>query len=242
LVRGSVVVEPGASIILAPTSRGTGSVSIGGSLANGKAKANAGNVAAILGSIIVPGGTISIATSVINPGEITTDLAPGSLLSTAGIVVPTIDSLGNPLGTVLAGGSITLTGNILGEAGAVLDVSGATGVINLPSDSVAVSSLHHAAPVATRIDSNGRSLTLSATDALFVAATARRCRRSDRARRQSLGERRRSHGLAEPAGFGHLFIGCGGARFLPRWHAQRGRGRHGQLGRFRRRLAFVRGQ
>src|SRR5262245_59402799 len=72
------------------------------------------------------GGKISIATGGAI-GGITIDLAPGSVLPTAGTLVPTLNAYGSPAGTVLPGGSITLTGGILAEPGAVVDVSGASG-------------------------------------------------------------------------------------------------------------------
>ncbi len=168
VLRGSVVVAVGASITLAPTVRGAGSVSIGGSPGGG---ASNGNTAAIFGSIIVPGGSIGIATAGQSPGELTADLAPGSLLSTAGAVVPTVDAFDRPVGKVLAGGSIVLSGNTLGEAGATIDVSGASGVVELPPDSAVTGIRLQAASAATRIDSDGGSLTLAANDGLFMAAT-----------------------------------------------------------------------
>jgi hypothetical protein len=119
-VDGSAVVAAGASIVLNPTARGTGSVVIG----TGVGLAAVG----VLGSIIVPGGKISIATDGA-VGGITINLAPGSVLSTAGTLVPTLNAYGSPAGTVLPGGSITLTGGILAEPGAVVDVSGASGTI-----------------------------------------------------------------------------------------------------------------
>jgi len=99
------------------------------------------NTSAILGSIITPGGAISIAQSS-NPAftaELQNlpyavpniDLGPHSLLSAAGTVVLVPDEHGYLTGAVLAGGTISIAGNIVAEAGAVLDVSGTSGVLDI---------------------------------------------------------------------------------------------------------------
>lgn len=93
-----------------------------------------GTTVAVLGSVIAPGGSISIsASTLIAPTQAlpNLDLGPKSLLSTAGTVVLLPDRRGYRTGTVLPGGSITVSGNIVAENGAVLDVSGTTGVLDL---------------------------------------------------------------------------------------------------------------
>ncbi|MDR3401065.1 MAG: filamentous hemagglutinin family protein [Chthoniobacter sp.] len=107
--------------------------------------------AAILGSIVAPGGSISITTNPIsattggnnlsNPaGQLlvpldatipSLNLGPHSFLSTAGTVVLLPNQRGYQVGSVLAGGSISLSGNIVAEAGSVLDVSGTSGILDL---------------------------------------------------------------------------------------------------------------
>ena len=59
------------------------------------------------------------------------DLGPHSLLSTAGTVVLVPNERGYLSGTVLAGGTISLSGNIVAEAGSVMNVSGTTGILDL---------------------------------------------------------------------------------------------------------------
>ncbi len=124
LARGDFVMGAGAAIRTDPR----GSVSI------------SGNTAAVLGSIIAPGGTITVSgknnsailelnqTGAAQPNV---DLGPRSFLSTAGTTVLTPDPRGHRTGAVLDGGKITISGNIVAEAGAVLDVSGAHDVFDL---------------------------------------------------------------------------------------------------------------
>ena len=141
------------------------------------------NTILIRGEIEAPGGTISIvggnnpalyfgSATVALP---TVDLAPGSILSAAGAINLVPNSLGYRAGSVLAGGTINVSGNIVAEAGSVLDVSGTSGILDeLPSvaggssDNLAVS-----IPVATRVDSAGGTIKLSGSQELFTDATLR---------------------------------------------------------------------
>ena len=155
-IRGDVVLHEGALIRLAPTSRGTGQVRIndGGSA----------NTAAILGSIVVPGGTIAINGGLRALGNaIDVVLGKDSLLSVKGAAVIVPDARGGRRGSVLDGGTIKLEGNILAEAGAVLDVSGISGVL----DAAGAGLSHASEPI--RIDSNGGSISLSGPR--YMAAT-----------------------------------------------------------------------
>ena len=167
VVRGDIVMETGSSLLTDP--KATVSIS--------------GNTAAVLGSITAPAGSISITGGanssnlfLSNAGEplATIDLGPESLLSTAGVTLITPNSLGFKTGSVLNGGSITLSGNIVAEGGSVVDVSGTT-------DSLDVEPGYVGAPVPTdpmtlmfvrtRIDSNGGSITFNGTQELFSDAT-----------------------------------------------------------------------
>ena len=140
------------------------------------------DTAAILGSIITPGGNISISGAVHSETIFsdaahalpTVDLGPNSFLSTAGTTLLTPDSRGFRLGRVLAGGNISISGNIVAESGAVLDVSGATDVLDLApafSGNYLTESLLGAPLVSTRVDSNGGTITLAGTQELFTDAT-----------------------------------------------------------------------
>ncbi|HVU24583.1 MAG TPA: filamentous hemagglutinin family protein [Opitutus sp.] len=169
-VRGDLVMGAGAVIRTDPK----GSVTL------------SGDTVLVQGSVIAPGGAINVSGAkdstlmFADPGhaQVTVDLAPGSLLSTAGTTVLTPDPRGLRAGSVLAGGTISVGGNIAAESGATLDVSGATGTLDLaPSYSQFASggnaSTSGLLTVATRIDSNGGSITLAGGQELFVDATLR---------------------------------------------------------------------
>ena len=167
-VRGDFVMGDGASIEV----DGLGTVAI------------SANTAEVLGSILAPGGSISVAGGG-NSGSLfsdssqalfTVDLGANALLSTAGKALLIPNALGLRSGAVLAGGSITLSGNVAARAGSILDVSGATAVLDLaPGYSVAESnaSSSGAAYIPTRVDSDGGSITLSGSQELFVDSTLR---------------------------------------------------------------------
>ncbi len=140
------------------------------------------NTAAILGSIITPGGNISISgggnTATLFSDQShalpTVDLGPSSFLSAAGTTLLTPDSRGFRIGSVLAGGDITVSGNIVAESGSILDVSGATGILDLApgfSSSSPAGSFSGALFIPTRVDSNGGSITLRGSQELFTDAT-----------------------------------------------------------------------
>jgi filamentous hemagglutinin family protein len=183
-VRGDFILGAGAQIVTGPR----GSVAI------------SGGTSAIFGSIFAPGGTISIAGAstipsndpVINPIT-TVYIGPQSVLSTAGTVVLTPDARGVRTGSVLPGGSITVSGQIVAAEGAVLDVSGASGLLDIhpaflglnanlapqvigapliPTTSGLTSPLYNFGLfVPTRVDSDGGSITLAGATQLFTDAT-----------------------------------------------------------------------
>ena len=160
-----------------------------------------GNSAAVLGSIIAPGGVLTIRGN--NLGVIlqlnttgaaqpNVDLGPHSFLSTAGATVLTPDPRGHRTGLVLDGGTITISGNIVAEAGAVLDVSGARDVFELsPAYGGAVggdglpldyanggklarsvsASLTGSRVVPMVVESNGGTISLLGSQELFTDAT-----------------------------------------------------------------------
>ncbi len=154
----------------------------------------------ILGSVIAPGGTITVVGDSRYPQNsapatafATVHLGAGSLLSTAGKTVLLQDPYGRRTGHVYAGGSLSVTGNIVAEAGAVLDVSGTSAVLDLLPEQSGVANVFTAGltqaslfpgtgvtrpvqlaqSVATQIDSNGGTLTLQGGDFLFSNATLR---------------------------------------------------------------------
>ncbi len=187
-VRGDIIIGAGSRI----QTDALGSVTLGG------------HTVAVFGSIIAPGGAISISGSSNSLSTFasrpeaelraltTVHLAAGSLLSTAGKVVLLPDRWGHRTGYVLPGGTISVSGNIYAESGAKLDVSGASGILDLPpaylglnvpmnapllgSTLVPVTSgvnlpLYAAFTVPLRVDSSGGTITLKGGQQLFTAAT-----------------------------------------------------------------------
>jgi filamentous hemagglutinin family protein len=149
----------------------------------------------ILGSIYVPGGTISI-TGVADSSKVgtasdylpTVEIGPQTVLSAAGVVVLTPNAQGYTTGNVLPGGSIAISGNIVAEAGSVINVSGASGVLDVSPlalneglDGLSVSesilnispigSFGGALMVPTGVNSNGGTITLTGGEDLFTNAT-----------------------------------------------------------------------
>ena len=165
-VRGDLVFGAGAKIETDPL----GSVALDGQTVD------------VQGSVDAPGGTISVSGAnnsdslFPNPPDnalVTVDLGPNSVLSAAGTTLLTANLYGYRTGSVLAGGTISISGNILAEAGSVLNVSGATDVLDvLPGQTgVATTALSGASYAPSRVDSNGGSITLTGGQELFSAAT-----------------------------------------------------------------------
>jgi filamentous hemagglutinin len=178
LSRGDVVLEKGAVIQAGPR----GSVSL------------SGNTALVLGSVFAPGGAITIAgrnstalEQLNNSGTALVNVQIGgqSVLSTAGTTVLLPDGRGNRVGTVLGGGTINISGNILAQSGSILDVSGAAGVLDMaPAFSTFLgaptgpmfgwnitSSLRGAPVMATPVATSGGAIALAGDQALFTDAT-----------------------------------------------------------------------
>ncbi|HWB06513.1 MAG TPA: filamentous hemagglutinin family protein [Verrucomicrobiales bacterium] len=170
LVRGQFVMGSGAAI----RSDARASVSL------------SGQTAEVLGSVYAPGGSISLrgsnTSSAPFPGasQALTTLRVGaeSILSTAGTTILTPDPRGNRTGSVLNGGTVSISGNIATEKGALIDVSGTTGELDVAPEAifrngVDNASLQGSKVVRTRIDSNGGTITLSGGQQLYADATLR---------------------------------------------------------------------
>ncbi len=119
--RGDLVMSPGSSIV----TDGLGNVSL------------RGETATIFGKVVAPGGTISVTGASAFPlsGEALTTvyLGNGAHLSAAGKPIIRENPIGWREGSVLAGGTIDVSGNIVAERGAFLDVSGSRGTIDRPA-------------------------------------------------------------------------------------------------------------
>ncbi len=180
-IRGDVVLGAGSIIRTDPR----GSVSVDG------------NTVTVLGSIYAAGGHINISGSRTSfpllfgdqtQALTTVYLGSQSVLSTAGtrLLVPDPVHLNRRLGEVLDGGEIHVAGNIAAASGAVLDASGATGVLdlqptqtnpNITYQSVVrgngLSLPYGVVTVATRVDSDGGTIHLEGGQMLASDATLR---------------------------------------------------------------------
>lgn len=179
-VRGDLAVGEGALLDAGPE----GSVSL------------SGDSVTLLGSASAPGGSIAVegrgSWPVVAQGEVVPDVArptvyigPKSFLNAAGAVVRTPNDYGYRTGSVLGGGSISVSGNIVAEAGSLLDVSGATGVLDLdpsqvdysariaPATSGLTQPLFSRTVTATRLESDAGSISLEGSEMLLVDSDLR---------------------------------------------------------------------
>ncbi|MCX6865879.1 MAG: hypothetical protein NTV46_06595, partial [Verrucomicrobia bacterium] len=166
LGRGDVVLAEGASIL----TDAKGAVSF------------SGETVTLAGSVTCPGGTISVIGALrfpsLNPDTLlpTVLLGNTAYLSTAGKVVLIENAYHRRQGQVFAGGAISVTGNIVAARGATLDVSGTSGILDLPPSSLSLdpalvnsSSGRNYVPVT--VDSNGGRITFSGSRMLYSDAT-----------------------------------------------------------------------
>ena len=176
LSRGDLVIGAGSVVETDPQTNPAGGVALSGSTVT------------VLGSVIAPGGTISItggadSTKLFTNSSTalpTVDLGPQSVLSTAGTAVYQADAFGNvpgtagylPSGEVLAGGTISVSGNIVAEAGSVLDVAGSAAVLALSPTEGGAAPAAGLVPVAltftpTQVASDAGSIELVGQQELF---------------------------------------------------------------------------
>ncbi len=182
-VRGDVVMSEGASI----TTDALGSVTM------------KGDTVSVLGSITAPSGTIKITGASKFPSldtnpqfaRTTVYLGPGSKLSTAGKTLYSPDAYGRAFGSVLPGGTISVGGNVVAMPGAVLDVSGTSGALDMhpsylnldatlttlqggrlvPLTSGLTSPLYSLLTVPVQVDSDGGAINLAGGEFLLTQAT-----------------------------------------------------------------------
>jgi len=138
LASGDLSLEEGSSIILQPklTQSGGLPVATGGSLNL------SGMMVEIPGMLSAPGGLISIsgaADLIMNDIEasrrnphVTVDLAPTARISTTGVALYSFDPkrIRSSYGSVLGGGNVSISGNIIARSGSQIDASGATGTFD----------------------------------------------------------------------------------------------------------------
>lgn len=156
-----------------------------------------GGTVAVLGRIQASGGFIDIAGASDSfplllgdqtQALTTVYLGSQSVVSTAGsrVLVPDTTTLNRRLGEVLDGGDIHVSGNIAAAAGALLDVSGASGILDLHPAQVSPSNTYLSRPgkgslsvpfslqsVATRVESNAGGIHLEGGQLLASDATLR---------------------------------------------------------------------
>ncbi len=176
--RADVVIGMGAQILTDP----------------GASIALAGDTVSVRGSLIAPAGSISIkgrATFPLPPDVpapanalATVHLGPTARLSAAGTTVLVPDAFGRRSGTIYDGGMITVYGNIVAEKGAVLNVSGTTGLLDLPptvlgatttapvpTNSGLTAPLWRVATTPMRLESDGGLIELEGAQMLLTDAT-----------------------------------------------------------------------
>ncbi|MCX6983075.1 MAG: filamentous hemagglutinin family protein [Verrucomicrobia bacterium] len=178
-IRGDIVVGAGAKVV---TDAG-GTISF------------KGQTVSMSGSVLAPGGKIFISGASSFPVPTsraasatltlpTVVIGAKSLLSAAGTTVLQPDPYGRRQGTLYPGGTISVSGNIVASAGAVLDVSGASGTfdvhpsslgnagaVSVPLNSGVTAPLWKLKTVAVTMDSNGGTIDLSGSKMLFTDAT-----------------------------------------------------------------------
>jgi filamentous hemagglutinin family protein len=130
-------------------------------------------VAEILGTIRVPGGAINLSTTV----NARIWLGDESRLDVTGVAVADQRELRFRSGTVLPGGKVTITANdadssVVGLAGALIDVSGSTGVFDLLAD--VVPGRNGEQRIATPVWSDAGSISIASPTLLYDGAFAAR--------------------------------------------------------------------
>jgi hypothetical protein len=141
-----------------------------------------GGTATIGGSVKTPGGTITVtgANSFPVNGEppllSTVLISPSARLDASGktVLVPNPQNLRT--GQVLSGGTISVSGNIVTQRGAIMDVSGTSGILDLvPSasslDTSIYANLNGRTTVPTTLHSNGGTVSLTGSRMLHTDAT-----------------------------------------------------------------------
>ena len=142
LLRGTVQIDDTASILLNPSVAAPNALNLTVPTASTGVLNITGKIVEIGGRLDVPGGQISLSGASSHPDNYndpsprpgvafsTLQIDPGAMVSTKGEAVYLPDTFGRAIGSVLSGGKISLSGNILiPNASATLDVSGASGII-----------------------------------------------------------------------------------------------------------------
>ena len=168
--------DANASIVTAPTAN----VKLSGELVDIE-----GNVTAPGGNITITGGSTSSLglagqAGIFVPPVVTVHLGSDATLSVTGEELTTPTEYGNQVfntGEVLNGGTISITGNIVGDAGASLQANGAAGTLDVPYSTTSASlntfSLQQLANpyVSQAIASNGGSISINGIEEAYFAGS-----------------------------------------------------------------------
>jgi len=150
-----------------------------------------GDLVLAMGAIDAPAGSISLkgGSSFPVPEDLsrlvsfplpTVFLGPQATLSAAGVAVSLPDAFGRQAGIVLNGGSVSVEGNILAEAGSSIDVSGASASLDFHPSRLGRAGFYGMAGVTTvpygrqarrvRVSSDGGSISLTGSEMLYSDA------------------------------------------------------------------------
>jgi filamentous hemagglutinin family protein len=164
IVRGDLVVGQGSSIV----TDGLGSVSL------------RGETTTVLGRIVAPGGNISVAGagSFALAAEAVTSVYIGAnaVLNTAGKAIIRRGINDWREGQILAGGTVSVTGNIVAESGSVINVSGTSGTLDQSRayrnpNATPLTGLRGQEYVPVRSETNGGTVNFTGSQMLFSDAT-----------------------------------------------------------------------
>jgi filamentous hemagglutinin len=133
------------------------------------------------GVVSAPGGTINIRGAANSDSVFGTQTVPTPLptvdlsgtLSVAGTTELTYNTFGDRTGNLLSGGSISVSGNIVGESTAVLDVSGASDVLDVTPATAGLADSSTLPNIPLAEYSNGGSITLKGGQELYWDGTLR---------------------------------------------------------------------
>ncbi len=143
------------------------------------------NVVKIHGSVLARGGSITVAGGSAyqqtNPDLTralpTVLIGETAVLDASGVtqLIPDQEGFGRRLGTVYSGGEVKISGNVVAREGALIDVSGTSGVIDLASNFSpdAATGLLGVSSFPVRIDTSGGVIKLEGADLLASDATLR---------------------------------------------------------------------
>ena len=164
IVRGDLVVGENSSIV----TDGLGSVSL------------RGETTTVLGRIVAPGGNISLsgASSFALASEAITSVYIGeeATLNAAGKAVIRRGINDWREGQILAGGTVSVTGNIVAESGSVINVSGTSGTLDQSRayrnvNATPLTGLRGRQYVPVRYETNGGNVNFTGSQMLFSDAT-----------------------------------------------------------------------